>query len=95
MPRGTAGGGTPEGESGGGGGSKRLSCLLVICFLFSAVTHTPAPSTVSNIHKTLSHTIGLWGVGSQPRNKGPYHTESEKQETEAAAGSIPGIQRRW
>ena len=33
-------------------------------FLFLAVTHTSAPSIVSSIHKTLSHTMafGVWDL---------------------------------
>lgn len=63
--------GMPEGESGEGGGSKWLSCLLLTCFLFCAVTHQPpCPSIVSNIHKTLSHTMafGVWDLSRGTRN---------------------------
>lgn len=84
--RGTTGEGTPEGESGGG----RLSCLLLICFLFCAVTHTARPSFhCSQYLQNLVPYNGLHGAGAQQRTviqQGLHHTEPEKQE-QAVAGT--------
>lgn len=73
--QGTTGERMPEGESGGVGGSGRLSCLLLIHFLFCAVTHTPCPSFhCFQYPQNLVSYNSFLGVGSQPRNKGLHHT---------------------